>query len=44
MKRVNFHLTDKQIEALRGYAKKTGLKVAEIIRRAVDEFLKKEEK
>lgn len=41
MKRVNFHLTDKQIEALRKYAKETGLKVAELIRRAVDKFLEK---
>ena len=39
MKRVNYHLTDQQIRALRKYAKKTGLKVAELIRRAVDSFL-----
>lgn len=39
MKRVNYHLTEQQIKALRKYAKKTGLKVAELIRRAVDMFL-----
>jgi len=39
MKRVNFHLTTKQIEVLRKHAKRTGLKVAEIIRRAIDKYL-----
>lgn len=41
MKRVNFHLTHAQIKALRKRAKKTGLTVAELIRRAIDEFLDK---
>lgn len=39
MKRVNYHLTEQQIKALRKYAKRTGLKVAELIRRAVDMLL-----
>jgi hypothetical protein len=41
MKRVDYHLTIKQIEALRLLAKETGLSVAELIRRAVDAYLKK---
>jgi predicted DNA binding CopG/RHH family protein len=41
MKRVNFHLSDQQIGALRERAEQTGLTVAELIRRAVDEFLKR---
>ena len=40
MKRVNFHITDKQLKTLRKYAQKTGLTVAELLRRAIDEFLK----
>mgnify|MGYP000972074422 CR=1 FL=1 len=40
MKRVNYHLTEKQIEALRRAAEETGLSVAELIRRAIDEWLK----
>lgn len=39
MKRINTHLTDKQIEALKALSKNTGLKVAELIRRAVDKYL-----
>jgi hypothetical protein len=44
MQRVNFHLTQKQIEALRKHSKDTGLKVAELIRRAIDSFLKELDK
>jgi len=40
MKRVTYHLTEPQIKALRKLAKKTGLSVAELIRRAIDRFLK----
>lgn len=40
MKRVNYHLTDKQIETLKEIAKDTGLTVAELIRRAIDKFLR----
>jgi hypothetical protein len=39
MKRVNYHLTQKQIEALRAVSTATGLSVAELIRRAVDAWL-----
>jgi hypothetical protein len=41
MRRVNYHLTEQQLQALRQLAEKTGLTVAELIRRAVDDFLKK---
>ena len=41
MKRVNYHLTIKQIADLRMHAKQTGLSVAELIRRAVDAYLKR---
>jgi hypothetical protein len=43
MQRVNYHLTEQQLQALRTLAQKTGLTVAELIRRAVDEFLKRKE-
>jgi len=41
MKRVNYHLTEKQLEALRQESEKSGLSVAELIRRAVDAFLER---
>ena len=44
MKRVNYHLTTSQIEKLREISKDTGLSVAELIRRAVDEYLGKKKK
>jgi len=40
MKRVNYHLTEWQIEQLTKLSEATGLAVAELIRRAVDDFLK----
>ena len=43
MKRVNYHLTEKQIKRLQDHAKETGLTVAEIIRRAVDEYFDRKE-
>ena len=43
MKRVNYHLTEKQIKKLKAHGEKTGLTVAEIIRRAVDEYLERKE-
>ena len=42
MKRVNYHLTEKEIKQLKALSKKAGLSIAEIIRRAVDEYLQKE--
>ena len=41
MKRVAFHLTEAEIERLKIKSKETGLTVAELIRRSVDEYLKK---
>ena len=43
MKRVNYHLTEKQIKRLQACGKETGLTVAEIIRRAVDEYFERKE-
>lgn len=44
MKRVNFHLTEDQIKKLKSLAAKTGLKEAEHIRRAIDDYLDKKER
>jgi len=44
MKRVNFYLTDKEINALKIISKETGLSVSELVRRTVDAFIKKHEK
>lgn len=41
MQRINTHLTKPQINCLKKLAKKTGLKIAELIRRAIDEYLEK---
>jgi hypothetical protein len=41
MKRVALFLTEVQIAALRKAAKRTGLKMAELVRRFIDEGLKK---
>lgn len=38
MKRINYHLTEKQIQTLKDYSKETGLSLAEIVRRAIDKF------
>ena len=40
MKRTNIHLTEQQRAKLLKLAHKTGLTVAELVRRAVDAFLK----
>lgn len=42
MKRVNYHLTTKQIEALKQASESTGLSVAELIRRALDSWMQKD--
>lgn len=39
MERTNIHLTEKQLKALNDLVEETGLKRAELIRRAIDEFL-----
>lgn len=42
MKLIAQYLTDQQIEAFKLLTQKTGIKRAELIRRAIEEFLKKE--
>jgi hypothetical protein len=44
MERKNVHLTPQQIEALTYLAEKTGLSVADLIRRAIDEYLAKRDR
>ncbi len=44
MKLYTVHLTEKQIEELKKLSDEEGLKVAEIIRRAIDEYLEKKRK
>jgi hypothetical protein len=41
MKKTNLYLTEPSIAKLQELAKQTGLSVAELIRRAIDEFLTK---
>jgi predicted transcriptional regulator len=42
MKKMNFYLPDPVIARLQELAEKTGLSVAELVRRAIDEYLKKQ--
>lgn len=42
MKRVNYHLPEKHIVGLRKVSDRTGYTVAELIRQAIEKFLKKE--
>lgn len=42
MKRVNYHLTDLQIKKLNEISDNTGISIAELIRRAIDDYLKKQ--
>jgi predicted DNA-binding protein len=44
MKRVNYHLTEAEITRLQALSINTGLSVAEIIRRAIDEYLDRKER
>ena len=41
MKRVSLFLTESEIKGLQKASKKTGLKMAEIIRRLIDDYLKR---
>lgn len=41
MKRTNFYFPTQMLEALKLESKKTGLPVSELLRKAVDQFLKK---
>ena len=43
MTRTNIYLTEKQLKKFKAISKKVGLPVAEIIRRAMDEWLEKYE-
>ncbi len=42
MIRRNIHLTEEQIELLQQLAKRTGLSVAELVRRAIDRYVRTE--
>jgi len=42
MKRTNIYLSDVQHKKLKAMSKKTGIKLSEIVRRMIDEGLKKE--
>ena len=42
MKRTSIWLADAQVKKLAGLSKRTGLKVAELIRRFIDQGLQKE--
>ncbi|MFZ0335851.1 MAG: ribbon-helix-helix domain-containing protein [Candidatus Acidiferrales bacterium] len=42
MKRTNIYLTDEQMKRLEGLSKKTLAPVAALVRRAIDEFLKRQ--
>jgi hypothetical protein len=43
MRRTHLHLTDPQLARLRLMADRTGLNVAELVRRALDDFLGRED-
>ena len=42
MNRYDMYMTTKQGEGLKKLSKETGMNISEIIRRAIDEYLKKE--
>lgn len=44
MIRTNLHLAEKQLAALRDLSRESGLTVAEIVRRAVDAYIKDTER
>lgn len=44
MKRINLFLTDQQIATLKDLSQKTGLSYAELIRRAIDNYLRRHKK
>jgi predicted DNA-binding protein len=39
MKRINYHVTEDQFSRLKDASERTGLSVAELIRRAIDSYL-----
>jgi len=44
MKQVSIYLSDPQVAALKALSEETGLAYAELIRRAVDQYLKAQKK
>ena len=44
MVRTNFHMPPKYLVALRKLSRRTGLTVADLVRRAVESYLQKERK
>lgn len=44
MVRVNYHLTKQQVAKIKEISADTGLSVAELIRRSVDEYIRAKEK
>ena len=44
MKRINFYLTNKEINTLKMISEETGLSVSELVRRSIDTFLKEKDK
>jgi len=40
-KRANLYLTDKQYKELIGITKEDGIKLSELVRRAIDEYLER---
>ena len=43
MKKMNFNLTRPQYEQIMKIAQRTGLTIAELLRRAIDEYLERKE-
>jgi hypothetical protein len=44
MIKVNYHLAERQVEALKELSRREGLSVAELIRRAIDAWLERSAK
>jgi predicted DNA-binding protein len=44
MRRTNIHIADDQIERLKALAKNKGVSYAELVRRAIEVYLDREEK
>lgn len=42
MERKNIYITQQQVDALKKKTEETGLKFSDLVRRAIDEYLKKE--
>jgi hypothetical protein len=43
-KRLDFYLTETQVEKMKALSEKTGLSVSEHMRRAIDEYLDRQKK